>query len=155
IGQFEDAWTDVRRLTYEFIDHVPDARWDASPHPRFAPFNKQVRHMICVQGVYHQGFIARRADFRAKHSHYAGALDRESLRAGLRAKDAELARILDGFRTDDAASFEIDFFGKVRGFLRYGAILVQHEALHHGQWSFYAALGGFDSPKSWQLNWGL
>jgi hypothetical protein len=24
-----------------------------------------------------------------------------------------------------------------------------HEALHHGQWSFYATLGGFETPDGW------
>jgi hypothetical protein len=35
---------------------------------------------------------------------------------------------------------------------------VQHEAIHHGQWSVYASLAGFDTPLSWRmsapLTWG-
>lgn len=27
--------------------------------------------------------------------------------------------------------------------------------IHHGQWSLYAAFGGFETPPSWKLNWGL
>ncbi len=49
----------------------------------------------------------------------------------------------------------IDFFGRERRFARYVALFVQHESLHHGQWSLYAALGGFDTPIGWKLNWGL
>jgi hypothetical protein len=32
---------------------------------------------------------------------------------------------------------------------------VQHEAIHHGQWSIYASLAGFDTPLSWRASWGL
>jgi hypothetical protein len=32
---------------------------------------------------------------------------------------------------------------------------VQHEAIHHGQWSVYASLAGFDTPVSWRTSWGL
>jgi hypothetical protein len=32
---------------------------------------------------------------------------------------------------------------------------VQHEAIHHGQWSIYASLAGFDTPLSWRVSWGL
>jgi len=28
-------------------------------------------------------------------------------------------------------------------------------AIHHGQWSIYAALAGFDTPLSWRTSWGL
>jgi hypothetical protein len=155
VEQFEEAWADVRRLTLEFLDGVPDSRWDFSPHSRYAPFNKQVRHLICVQGCYHFGLVEQRVDFAAKHSHYSGGLDRASLRAGLVEKDTELKAILDSLRANDASSISIDFFGKARGFSRYGAIMVQHEALHHGQWSFYASLGGFETPIGWKFNWGL
>jgi hypothetical protein len=32
---------------------------------------------------------------------------------------------------------------------------VQHEAIHHGQWSIYASLAGFETPLSWRASWGL
>jgi hypothetical protein len=32
---------------------------------------------------------------------------------------------------------------------------VQHEAIHHRQWSFYAAQGGFAVPDLWRVQWGL
>ena len=32
---------------------------------------------------------------------------------------------------------------------------VQHEAIHHGQWSIYASLAGFDTPLSWRTSWGM
>jgi hypothetical protein len=32
---------------------------------------------------------------------------------------------------------------------------VQHEAIHHGKWSVYASLAGFDTPLSWRNVLGL
>lgn len=40
-------------------------------------------------------------------------------------------------------NFKVDFCGMRMAFAEYGHILLQHEAIHHGQWSLYAALGGF------------
>ena len=154
VEAFEQAWRDVRGLTYEFVETVPDARWEYSPHPAFAPLHKQVRHLICVQGVYNQGLSERVADFSRKHAHYAGPLERSALVAGLRAKDTQLREIIDGLR-HSVADFSIDFFGKHMSFTRYVDVMLQHEALHHGQWSMYAALGNFETPIGWKLNWGL
>jgi hypothetical protein len=33
--------------------------------------------------------------------------------------------------------------------------VIQHEAIHHGQWSVYASLAGFETPLSWRNEWGL
>jgi hypothetical protein len=91
IETFEANWRFVRGRTYEFIDAVPDDRWEFSPHARYAPFHKQVRHMVCVQGVYNADLSDRVTDFGRKHTHYDGGLDRESLKAALEQKDAALA----------------------------------------------------------------
>ena len=69
---------------------------------------------------------------------------------------------LDETHGDLLAKFEaadsratIDFFGTpfTLGDLAY--TVVQHEAIHHGQWSVYAALAGFETPVSWRNEWGL
>lgn len=155
LGAFREAWHDVRKLTYEFVETLPPDRWSYSPHPSYAPLSKQVRHLICVQGVYHQGLRERRADFARKHEHYRGSLEPAELIAGLRERDAELDEILARLGEDGAARFEIDFFGRKRSFSRYAAIIVQHEAIHHGEWGVYAALGGFATSPGWKLNWGI
>jgi hypothetical protein len=138
LAAFREAWHDVRRLTYEFVETLPAERWSHSSHPSYAPLCKQVR-----------------AEFARKHEHYRGSLAPAELVAGLRAKDAELDGILGRLGEDGAAGFEIDFFGRKRSFARYAAIMVQHEAIHHGEWGVYAALGGFATPPGWKLNWGI
>jgi DinB superfamily len=155
LESFREAWQDVRKLTYEFVGSLPAERWSYSPHPAYAPLCKQVRHLVCVQGVYQQGFVEGRADFARKHEHYRGSLERAELLAALLAKDAELDAILGRMGDAGAARFELDFFGRKRSFSRYAAILVQHESIHHGEWALYAALGGFSTPPGWKLNWGL
>lgn len=155
LAAFRQAWADLRRLTYEFVDAVPAERWSYSPHPSFAPFCKQLRHMVCVQGVYQQGLREGHADFARKHEQYQGSLERPELIAASRRMDAALEDILEGLGDAGASRFEIDFFGHHWGFARYAAVLLQHEAIHHGQWSLYAALGGFATPLGWKLNWGL
>jgi uncharacterized damage-inducible protein DinB len=156
IACFKETWAQVRgRLTFDFVEAVPDDRWEFSPHPGFAPFNKQVRHIVCVQGVYLQGLRERTANFGTKHSHYDGPLGRRELRAALQQKDAELDAALQEIDAAGVEAFRIDWFGSQIGLDRYLQVVVQHEAIHHGQWSFYATLGGFQSPLSWKFGWGL
>jgi hypothetical protein len=151
IASFRDHWTHLRELTFAFVEAVPDSHWLWSPHPRFAPFAKQVRHVICVQGVYQEGLAGRRVDFGRKHEHYSGSLERDALLAGLRARDAELEACLRAVNPEA----RVEFFGRQLGLDRYLATIAQHEAIHHGEWSFYAALGGFETPRLWKIQWGL
>ena len=154
IATFKTGWAHTRGLTYDFIAEIPDERWEYSPHPRYAPFHKQVRHLVCVQGVYIGGVHARKTDFSKKHEHYQGALDRESLSAALQEKDRQLSEALAAIGPAEEADYTIDFYGTntLPAFL---SVIPYHEALHQGQWSFYATLGGFETPASWKLNWGL
>jgi hypothetical protein len=152
IRTFETGWAFVRGLTHEFIEAVPADRWEFTPHPRYAPFCKQVRHLVCVQGVYVAGLRERVTDFGRKHSHYGGPLDRPSLVAALREKDEDLRAALHGL--PDEGEYAIEFYGR-RTLASYLSVIPQHEAIHHGQWSFYATLGGFETPPGWKLNWGL
>lgn len=152
IVTFETGWQFVRGLTYEFIDTVPEERWEFTPHPRYAPFCKQVRHMVCVQGVYIAGLRDRATDFGAKHSHYGGPLDRASLVAALHRKDEDLRAALR--EIPDEGEIVIEFYGP-SPLASYLSAIPLHEGIHQGQWSFYATLGGFETPPGWQLNWGL
>jgi hypothetical protein len=49
----------------------------------------------------------------------------------------------------------IDWDGTPFTFALFTWEFVQHEALHHGQWSLYAWLEGFDTPLSWRASWDL
>lgn len=104
------------RLSADFIRAVPDEKWEFSPGPRFGPFCKQVRHLVCARGVY----------------------------------NAALATL----ETVDVGA-TIDWDGTPFTFADFTWEFVQHEAIHHGQWSLYAALAGFDTPHSWRSSWGL
>jgi uncharacterized damage-inducible protein DinB len=154
VESFRRTYGHTRSLTFDFIQAIPDESWEFSPHPRFAPFHKQVRHLVCVQGVYIGGLRDRVTDFGKKHEHYAGPLDRANLVAALREKDAELNVALDAIAPEDEDGHVIEFYGQ-NPLASYLNVINHHEALHQGQWSLYAALGGFETPQSWKLNWGL
>lgn len=155
IDDFRDAWAHVRgQLTYDFAAAVPDASWREAPDATVAPFAKQLRHVVCVHGVYLTGLRDHTVDFRRKHSYYRGPLDRAALVDALRAMDAETDSVLAELAPDEE-TFRLDFFGSDRSLGRYLATWIQHESLHHGQWSLYARLAGFETPPSWRLNWDL
>jgi hypothetical protein len=40
----------LQKMTLDFAKEVPDEHWQFSPHERFAPFCKQLRHVVCVRG---------------------------------------------------------------------------------------------------------
>ncbi len=140
IVAFEDTWRFVRGMTCEFIEVVPDEHWQCAPYPRAQPLHKQFRHMVWCAGAYNHGMRTRSADWTAKRSHYTGGLSRAELLEALRAKDAELMRILDELKRVDLDEWRVDFIGQSLPLERYLNVLLQHEALHHGMWSVYARL---------------
>jgi len=151
LSHFRKRCEFLQKMTLDFANEVPDEHWQFSPHERFAPFCKQLRHVVCVRGVYNDALVSKRADFAKKHTHYSGGLTREELAAALVAKQGELLAILTGIDVE----VPIDVFGRPFGFVDFTYTMVQHEALHHGEWSVYASLAGFETPLSWRLEWGL
>jgi uncharacterized damage-inducible protein DinB len=153
-------------LTLDFARAVPDDRWDFTPDPPgrpgrvpaahrigegFAPFSKQLRHVVCVRGVYNAALAAGSVDWARKHEHYTGPLTRDALLYALDDKQRELLALLE---TIDASA-PIDWDGTPFSFALFTWEFVQHEAIHHGQWSIYASLAGFDTPLSWRTSWGM
>lgn len=90
-------------------------------------------------------------DWSRAAEHYDGPLTREAL---LKALDEQQARLLStlGSLADDLV---IEWEGTPFTFATFTWEYVQHEAIHHGQWSIYAALAGFETPTSWQQSWRL
>jgi uncharacterized damage-inducible protein DinB len=153
-------------LSVDFVRGVPDDKWDFAPDPPdkhgrvraphrigdgFAPFCKQLRHVVCVRGVYNAALATKRVDWTRKHDHYAGPLTRDALLAALDDKQRELLAILQTVDLDVV----IDWDGTPFTLSLFTWEFVHHEAIHHGQWSVYASLAGFDTPLSWRLSWGL
>src|SRR5262249_25415010 len=165
IDDFQRRFDFLQRMTVDFVAAVPDAQWHYSPSPPqpdaqapplrhgagFAPFCKQLRHVVCVRGVYREAIATQRANFARKHAHYTGGLGRAELSAALVESHRTL---LAAFASGDANA-PIDFFGRPFSLGDIAFTVVQHEAIHHGQWSVYAGLGGFPTPPSWRMEWGL
>jgi hypothetical protein len=153
-------------LTTDFVRVVPDDKWNFAPDPPgqsgrapaahrigdgFAPFCKQLRHVVCVRGVYNAALATKKVDWTRKHEHYVGPLTREALLSALDDKQRALLTALQTFDIDAL----IDWGGTRFTFALFTWEFVQHEAIHHGQWSIYASLAGFDTPLSWRTSWGL
>ncbi len=166
IDDFVRYSTVLHAMTADFVRAVPDDKWDFTPDSPgrrgrapaphrlgdgFAPFCKQLRHVVCVRGVYNAALATRKVDWTRKHEHYVGPLTREALLAAL---DAAQRRLLATLNTVDVDA-AIDWDGTPFTFAVFTWEFVQHEALHHGQWSVYASLAGFDTPLSWRASWGL
>lgn len=155
IREFEKTWFYTRSITTDFLDAIPEDKWDFTHHPKYAPLSKQFRHMACVYGVYIEGFKNQAVDFTKKHSHYLGALDRTTIKSDLSKKDGELKSVLNDFSSQQVEDFRLDFFGVNMTFSEYTHILIQHECMHIGIWSNTATFGGFELPKSWKSDWGF
>jgi len=166
IDEFARYSNVLHGLTVDFVRTVPEDKWDFTPDPPeksgrspalhrigdgFAPFCQQLRHVVCVRGVYNAALATRKVDWMRKHDHYVGPLTREALLASLDDKQRQLLATLETVDIDAL----IDWDGTAFTFALYTWEFVQHEAIHHGQWSVYASLAGFDTPLSWRASWGL
>lgn len=155
IVEFEKTWFYTRKITTDYLDSIPDDKWNFTHHPKYAPLSKQFRHMTCVYGVYIEGFKNQAVDFSKKHSHYTGPLVKSAIRADLEKKDVQLKEMLKGFSREYVEKFKLDFFGVSMTFSEYTHVLIQHECMHIGIWSNVAAFAGFELPKSWKSDWGF
>jgi DinB superfamily len=155
IEQFLHSWSFVRRMTYDFIDGVPERHWLFSPHPSCAPLAKQFRHMIGIAGLYNDALRDGRVDFARKRGFYPDRLDKSTIVEGLRAQDRELERLMQALGAAERDALRIDFGGTPLRFGDYTTMLVQHEALHQGVWALCARLAGFPTPALWQREWIL
>lgn len=153
-------------MTRDFVRAVPEDRWEFSPLPAgssgrppaefrlgdgFGTFSHQVRHVVCVRGVYNEALAAGTLDWSLRDAQYRGPLEPGPLLEALEQKQERLVSLLG----DVDPQRVIDWGGFPFSMTMFAGEFVQHEAIHHGQWSVYAALAGFDTPLSWRQSWGL
>jgi uncharacterized damage-inducible protein DinB len=142
-------------MTVDFVNVVPDEKWDFSPGDGFGPFCKQLRHVVRVRGVYNEAMVTKKADFERSREHYTGPLLREALVAALNDKEREFLAALETVDVEAPIYFAGSAGASAFTFANFTYEVVQHESIHHGQWSVYAALGGFETPVSWKTGWKL
>lgn len=156
IEEFQRSWAFARQLTIDFIRCVPEAKWDFSPHEKYSPLCKQFRHMIWVTGLYRDALAGgEMKPCASKKTHYSGGLQRQEILRGLEHQDKLLLEVLRSLKDGDLEGYRVKAFGAEMGFTEFSHIMLHHESNHHGLWSFYAALGGFSTPKSWSDTWEL
>jgi uncharacterized damage-inducible protein DinB len=154
IDDFLARWRHVRGMTTEFLATASDDCLDAWLDPGFVTIREQAGHLAEVQGIYQLALRGEPVDWDRKPEFSPADDSREAIAAALAERDRELEVLLDGLRPD-AGAFRIDWYGTELGLTGYGAVFIQHESIHHGQWAAYAALGGYRRPDGWLLNWGL
>ena len=103
------------------------------------------------RGVYNAAMLTKKVEWSRGGEHYSGPLTREALLAALEDMQRQFLASLDSV---DAA-VPIHYGDTPFTFDNVLYEMVQHESIHHGQWSVYAAVAGFDTPKSWQTGWKM
>lgn len=153
VDEFREYVAMVQRMTVDFVYAVPDEHWNFTPSAeRLGPFSRQLRHVVRTRGVYNAALATGAVDWSRSHEHYVGPLARDVLLAALEEQQRELLRLLD---EADTETITLDWGGTPFTFADFTWEFVQHEAIHHGQWSVYAAVAGFKTPDSWQQAWKL
>jgi hypothetical protein len=155
IEEFLRSWEFTRGLTLEYVACVPDQFWNYSFHEKYSPLSKQFRHVIWVTGLYANAFETGKINMANKKLNYSGGLEREAITNGLAASSQKLRSLLDQMKSGSLDEVSISAFGQDMGFTEYSHLLLQHESNHHGLWSIYAKMAGFETPKSWKESWGL
>jgi uncharacterized damage-inducible protein DinB len=154
IDDFLARWTFARGMTTEFLEFASDECLDFRPTEKFMTIREQASHLVEVQAMYQLGFAGEEIDFARKPEFTPARDDAASLVKALAEQDAVLHAHLEQLRADPDR-FSIHWYGTDLGISGFGAVFIQHEALHHGQWAAHTALGGFPTPTGWILNWGL
>ena len=104
-----------------------------------------------VRGVYNDALIDKRVDWSRSRGQYDGPLTRAALMAALHEQQARFLATLDAVDPE----VRLDWGRAYYTFPTFTWEFVQHEAIHHGQWSLYAFLAQFETPDSWRTSWKL
>lgn len=156
IEDFRKSWGFARTMTLEFVRELPEDKWNYTPHEKYAPLCKQFRHMIWVTGLYREAMLTgEMMDCECKKIHYSGELDKEKILKGFEVEERKMKLMLKDLESRDLETFSIKAFGIEMKMVEFTSVFIQHESTHQGLWSFYATLGGFPTPVSWQQNWGI
>jgi len=155
LDQIQNTWDYQRKVTNDFLDCIPDDKWNFSHHKKFNTLAKQYSHMVCVYGVYIDAIKNQKVDFSKKKSFYNGPLEKSPIKKALLEMDQKFTIELRNLLNKDLDKYTIDFFGQQMGIIEFSHVMIQHECVHMGICANYAAFGEFETPKSWQNDWVL
>src|SRR5262245_32214616 len=97
VNDFREYLEWLHSTTTEFVDAVPEDRWEFTPDPRskFGSFSRQLAHVVRVRAVYHDALANRRLDWSREREQYDGPLTRESLLTALHEQHARFLATLE------------------------------------------------------------
>jgi uncharacterized damage-inducible protein DinB len=155
IEEFENSWSYIRQMTVDFINCVPQDKWNYSHHEKFAPLVKQFKHIIKVYACYVEAFSSHKLDMSKKNSYITSPETRENILALINKYDEQLKIVLTDLKSSGLEGYKVNVFGMSMGFSEFTHVIIHHEVSHFGIWANYAAFGGFETPKGWQNDWKL
>jgi len=155
VEEFKRSWSFIRGMTYEFIDVVPSEKWFFTISDKHSPLCKQFRHMVWISSLYNDALKNRKINISKKKTFYDGSLDKSDIVTALKQKDIEFESLLSELKSENLDTFMMEFFGSKIGFTEFCDVMIQHESIHQGLWSAYAALAGFETPINWKRSWML
>lgn len=153
-NDFVERWRFVRTMTVDFIRAASDECLDFRPGPSFMTIREQAGHLSEVQGVYQLALSGDETDWGRKPELAPTSQSAEAIIEALVARDRELDDLLEAL-APRAQDHRIAWYGSDLTITAFGSVFIQHESLHHGQWAAHAALGGYSTPPTWLLKWGL
>jgi uncharacterized damage-inducible protein DinB len=154
LAQWAQTWEQTRRLTYDLLHTLPYPVMNFSPHPEFGTLIRQMRHAADMQARYIAAIRSGRMEIRGQSRQRALEQSKENLEAYMRYLDSDLLEVLRGLTPDQLAR-RIEWGTTTPTLLQHLMRLLQHEALHHGMWAFYAKIADLPLPPSWQEAWEL
>ena len=149
-----ERWRFVRGMTVDFVREASDECLDFRPAAKFATVREQAAHLSEVQGIYQLALRGEEADWLRKPEFGPPTQTRAAILETLSLRDGELDDLLESLEPR-ATEHRVPWYGSDLTIAAFGCVFIQHESIHHGQWAAHAALGGYPTPSSWVLNWGL
>jgi len=154
LAQWVETWAQTRQLTYDLLRALPYPVMNFSPHPEFGTLIRQMRHAADMQACYIAAIRSGKMEISGQRRQRALEQSKENLEAYMRALDSELLVTLQGLSPDQLAR-RIAWGHATPTLLQHLLWLLEHEALHHGMWAFYAKIADLPLPPSWTEAWRL
>lgn len=154
LAQWAEVWRETRGLTYDLLHALPYPIMNFSPDPNFGTLIRQMRHTADIQACYIAAIESGKMDFSSQPRQRALERSKEDLAAYMRHMDTLLFTTLRELTAEQLAR-PIEWREGRITLLQHLLWLLEHEALHHGMWTFYAKIADLPLPESWKKTWAL
>jgi len=143
IKEWSKEWHSMRARTIQFLESVPQEKWNWKPHDLLGTFGMQVRHMCVSQRSYIEGIKSGKIEFSKKEYDAEVEINKDKAMQWLKLLDQELLDLLDTIEPQQ----EIIFVDGVEGESKDPVITIlsylkDHEYFHQGIFTCYGRIAG-------------